>query len=336
MLYIDAKYVNLLSYKLRNFKKKKENYWNFSCPICGDSKKDANKARGYVFLHKARLVYKCHNCGYSSNVGNLVKHLDSTMYNEYVLERYKENADKHHDHTDITETSLIEEPVQINTNITKAGAFCIESLPFSHPAIKYVVKRKIPNDKWKYLYFAPKFKTFVNNLKFHFPNTENDIPRLIIPYFDNDKCFALQGRAFGKEEPKYITIKLDEDKEKIYGLDRINRNDTVYVVEGPLDSLFIPNTVAVSGAGMDSKTFMELDSVIVMDNEPRSKEICNYIEKYIEQGYKVCLWPNSVKEKDINEMILSGKQSDDIIKTINTNTYQGIEAKLKFTEWRKC
>jgi len=336
MLYIDAKYVNLLSYKLRNFKKKKENYWNFSCPICGDSKKDANKARGYVFLHKARLVYKCHNCGYSSNVGNLVKHLDSTMYNEYVLERYKENADKHHDHTDITETTLIEEPVQINTNITKAGAFCIESLPFSHPAIKYVVKRKIPNDKWKYLYFAPKFKTFVNNLKFHFPNTENDIPRLIIPYFDNDKCFALQGRAFGKEEPKYITIKLDEDKEKIYGLDRINRNDTVYVVEGPLDSLFIPNTVAVSGAGMDSKTFMELDSVIVMDNEPRSKEICNYIEKYIEQGYKVCLWPNSVKEKDINEMILSGKQSDDIIKTINTNTYQGIEAKLKFTEWRKC
>lgn len=336
MLYIDAKYVNLLSYKLRNFKKKKENYWNFSCPICGDSKKDSNKARGYVFLHKARLVYKCHNCGYSSNVGNLVKHLDSGMYNEYVLERYKENANKHFDHTDITETDLIEEQVQVNTDVTKAGAFCIDSLPFSHPAVKYVAKRKIPTDKWKYLYFAPKFKTFVNNLKFHFPNTENDIPRLIIPYFDNGKCFALQGRAFGKEEPKYITIKLDEDKEKIYGLDRINRKDTVYVVEGPLDSLFIPNTVAVSGAGMDSQTFMELDSVIVMDNEPRSKEICNYIEKYIELGYKVCLWPDTIKEKDINDMILNGKQSVDIINFINKNTYQGIEAKLKFTEWRKC
>ena len=335
MLYIDAKYVNLLSYKLRNFKKKKENYWNFSCPICGDSKKDSNKARGYVFLHKARLVYKCHNCGYSSNVGNLVKHLDIGMYNEYVLERYKENANKHHDHTDITETDFIEEKVQVNTDITKAGAFCIDSLPFSHPAVKYVAKRKIPTDKWKYLYFAPKFKTFVNNLKFHFPNTENDVPRLIIPYFENGKCFALQGRAFGKEEPKYITIKLDEDKEKIYGLDRINRKDTVYVVEGPLDSLFIPNTVAVSGAGMDSKTFMELDSVIVMDNEPRSKEICNYIEKYIEQGYKVCLWPDTVKEKDINDMILSGKKSEDIINFINKNTYHGMEAKLKFTEWRK-
>jgi hypothetical protein len=258
------------------------------------------------------------------------------MYNEYVLERYKENANKHFDHTDIKETTLIEEEVQVNTDIVKAGAFCIESLPFSHPAVKYVVKRKIPNDKWKYLYFAPKFKTFVNNLKFHFLNTENDVPRLIIPYFDNGKVFAFQGRAFGDEQPKYITIKLDDEKEKIYGLDRIDRKNTVYVVEGPLDSLFIPNTVAVSGAGMDSKTFMELDSVIVMDNEPRSKEICNYIEKYIQQGYKVCLWPDTIKEKDINEMILSGKKSDDIIKTINTNTYQGIEAKLKFTQWRKC
>lgn len=335
MLYIDSKYVSLLSYKLRNFKKKKENYWNFSCPICGDSKKDSNKARGYVFLHKARLVYKCHNCGYSSNVGNLIKHLDSNLYNEYVLERYKENASKHHDHVDIKETPLVEEEVQINTDITKAGAFCVDSLPFSHPAVKYIVKRRIPNDKWKYLYFAPKFKTFVNNLKFHFPNTENDIPRLIIPYFENGKCFALQGRAFGNEQPKYITIKLDDDKEKIYGLDRIDRKNTVYVVEGPLDSLFIRNTVAVSGAGMDSKTFMELDSVIVMDNEPRSKEICNYIEKYIELGYKVCLWPNTVKEKDINDMILNGKKEEDILDTINKNTYQGIEAKLKFTEWRK-
>ena len=108
MIYIDAKYVSLLSYKLRNFKKKKENYWNFSCPICGDSKKDANKARGYVFLHKSRLVYKCHNCGYSSNVGNLIKNLDSNMYNEYVLERYKENASKQFDHTDIKETTLVE------------------------------------------------------------------------------------------------------------------------------------------------------------------------------------------------------------------------------------
>lgn len=337
MLYIDSKYVSLLSYKLRNFKKKKENYWNFSCPICGDSKKDSHKARGYVFLHKARLVYKCHNCGYSSNVGSLIKHLDSNLYNEYVLERYKEDSNKHFDHVDIKETTLIEEPVQVNTDIVKAGAFCLDSLPFSHPAVKYAVKRKIPSNKWNLLYFAPKFKTFVNNLKFHFMNTENDVPRLIIPYFDNGKCFAFQGRAFGNEQPKYITIKLDDEKEKIYGLDRINRENTIYVTEGPIDSLFIDNCIAMSGAGMDTPTLNSIKdkAVMVMDNEPRSKEIVNYIEKYIEHGYKVCMWPDSTKEKDINEMIMNGKTSEQILKTINTNTYEGMEAKLKFTEWRK-
>jgi len=337
MIYIDSKYLGRLSYKLRNFKKKKENYWNFSCPICGDSKQDKLKARGYAYEYKARLVMKCFNCGFSSNIGTLIKHIDANLYNEYVLERYKENASKYHDHVDITETDYVEEIV-ISTDLQKAGALCIDTLPFDHPAIKYVVKRKIPTDKWKYLYFAPKFKTFVNNLKFHFPNTDIDVPRLIIPYFDKDKPFALQGRAFGKEEPKYITIKLDETKEKIYGLDRIDYSKTIYIVEGPIDSLFLPNTIAVSGAGMDTHAISNLkkNAVLVMDNEPRSKEIVNYIEKYIDQGYNVCMWPDTVREKDINDMILNGKTSDQILDIINKNTYQGIEATLKLTEWRKC
>jgi len=337
MIFIDSKYLGRLSYKLRNFKKKKDNYWNFSCPICGDSKKDKLKARAYVYEYKARLVSKCFNCGFSSNVGTLIKHLDSHLYNEYVLERYKEGASKYHDHTDITETEYAEE-VPISTDLQKAGGICLEDLPFNHPAIKYVHKRGIPSDKWHLLYFAPKFKTFVNNLKFHFPNTDNDIPRLIIPYFYEGKPFALQGRAFGKEEPKYLTIKLDETKEKIYGLDRVDYNKRIYIVEGPIDSLFLPNTIAVSGAGMDTPAINSLkaNATLVMDNERRSKEIINYIEKYIEEGYSVCMWPDNIKEKDINDMIVSGKTPDQILEIINTNTYIGMEAKLKLTEWRKC
>lgn len=337
MLYIDSKYLNLLSYKLRNFKKKKDNYWNFSCPACGDSKRDKNKARGYVYEYKARLVYKCFNCGYSSNVGNLIKDLDHNLYNEYVLERYKENASKYHDHVDITETDYVEKQVEVNTDLQKAGAINVDQLSITHPVVKYIAQRKIPKDQWKLLYFAPKFKEFVNNMKFSFVNTDNDVPRLIIPYFHNGKCFAFQGRAFGNEQPKYITIKLDESKEKIYGLDRIDTTGKVYIFEGPIDSLFIPNSIALSGAGMDTNTIASLKdrAVIVMDNEPRSKEIINYLEKYIENGYSVCMWPETIKQKDINDMILAGKDKNDIIDIINTNTFQGIEAKLKLTEWRK-
>jgi transcription elongation factor Elf1 len=341
MLYIDAKFVGHISYKLRNFKKKAEYYWNFSCPICGDSKKNPLKARGFIFKNQQRLVYKCHNCGFSSNIGNLIKHLDSSIYNEYVLERYKENTSSHNDHVDISAVipELLKDSNLISKDLIGAGAKSIALLPIDHPAVKYVSDRLIPNERWKDIYFVSKFKEFVNKLKFHYPNTDNDTPRLIIPFFDTDgKCIAFQGRAFGKEQPKYITIKLDEKHEKIYGVDRMDHNKRIYVTEGPIDSMFIPNGIAVAGAGFDTKFIQAIkdNSTLIMDNEPRSKEITKFIEKLINEDYSICLWPDTIQEKDINEMILVGKSIDQILETINTNTFSGMEAKLKFTEWKKC
>jgi transcription elongation factor Elf1 len=335
MLYIDAKYVGQISYKLRNFKKKNDYYWNFSCPICGDSKKNELKARGFVYKNQDRLVYKCHNCGVSTSIGGLLKQLDPLVYNEYVLERYKENTSKHMPHTNVKEV-VPEIAPEISTDLIKAGAQSIQS---NQEALQYVMSRKIPADRWKDLYYVPKFKEFVNNLKYTFPDTTYDAPRLIIPFFDEDgKCIAFQGRAFGKEMPKYVTIKLDEKKEKIYGLDRMDHNKRVYVTEGPIDSMFIPNAIAVAGAGFDTKFIDAIkdNATLIMDNEPRSKEITKFIEKLIDNNYTVCLWPETIAEKDINEMVLAGKSIDSIMDTINTNTFQGMEAKLQFTQWRKC
>ena len=335
MLYIDAKYVGQISYKLRNFKKKNDYYWNFSCPICGDSKKNELKARGFVYKNQDRLVYKCHNCGVSTSIGGLLKQLDPLVYNEYVLERYKENTSKHMPHANVKEVAPEIAP-EISTDLIKAGAQSIQS---NQEALQYVMSRKIPADRWKDLYYVPKFKEFVNNLKYTFPDTTYDAPRLIIPFFDEDgKCIAFQGRAFGKEMPKYITIKLNEKKEKIYGLDRMDHNKKIYVTEGPIDSMFIPNAIAVAGAGFDTKFIDAIkdNATLIMDNEPRSKEITKFIEKLIDNNYTVCLWPETIAEKDINEMVLAGKSIEAIMDTINTNTFQGMEAKLKFTQWRKC
>ena len=338
MLWIDLKYVSLLSYKLRNFKQKSQNYWNFSCPICGDSKKDPRKARGYVLLHKNILMYKCHNCGLSCNFGNLIKRLDGNLYSEYVLERYKENPSVYVDHTklplDILPTPIIE-PI----DDVMDGAQRIDTLPITHPALSYIVKRKIPREQWNLLYFAPKFKKFTNGIKKQFSNLKDDHPRLIIPFFTKDgKCFAFQARAFGDEIPKYYTIKLDENEEKIYGLDRVDFSKRILVVEGPIDSLFIPNCIAVSGASFDTPTIRTLltNATIIMDNEPRNKEIVKQFEGYINSGFTVCIWPDSEEDKDINDMIKSGKSSESILETINNNTYTGIPAKLRFNNWRKC
>jgi transcription elongation factor Elf1 len=340
MLYIDVKFANILGTRLRNFKKKNDYNWNFSCPFCGDSASNKLKARGYIYRTKADLFYKCHNCGKGTNIGNLIKHVDQKLYDEYVLERYKSGAVKNNDHKDVKETSVVLEtkPVELLEDDILSSLKRLDTLPVTHPAVAYVIKRKIPKDKWSLLYFCPKFKKYTNSVSFKFTNENDEHPRMIIPYFKpSGKCFAYQGRAYGAEEPKYYTIKVDETEEKIYGLDRIDYGKRIYVVEGPIDSLFLPNAIAVSGSSFDTPTVRQLltNATIVMDNEPRNKDIVRQLAKYIDLGYNVCMYPDTVKEKDINEMILSGKTSEEIVEMINTNTYSGVEAKLRFTTWRK-
>lgn len=340
MLFVDVKYANILSPRLRNYKRKSEYLWNFSCPVCGDSTKNKLKARGFIYKVKTGLFVKCHNCGYSTNLGNFIKYIDTTLYQEYVLENYKEGGAPRsaHKSTDVAIPAILKSPELSDAILDPIKR--LDSLSVDHPAVKYVLKRKIPSKFLSLLYFAPKFKQYVNTVvpgKFKMENEEH--PRLIIPYFNrHGKCFAFQGRAFGKEDPKYYTIKVDDTEEKIYGLDRINYAKRIYILEGPLDSLFIPNAIAVSGSSFSTPTIeaLKTNAIVVYDNEPRSKDLTKLIKKTIDQGFAVCLWPEAVEEKDVNEMVMAGKSPEEILDIIQSNTYSGAEARLRFATWRKC
>lgn len=340
MLYIDAKYTQILGSRLRNFKQKNDYLWNYSCPVCGDSSKNKLKARGYIYRTQSDLFCKCHNCGYGTNIGNLIKYVDPTLYDQYVLERYTSGATRYNTHKDVAELIKPKELLEddILSNLTRLDKLAL-SKP-DHPAIKYIQNREIPRDKWYLLYFTARFKAYTNTIspKFVEPIVDEH-PRMIIPYFTSaGKCFAFQARAYGNEEPKYYTIKVDETQEKIYGIDRLDYSKRIYVVEGPIDSLFLRNAVAVSGASFDTPTIRSLltNATIVMDNEPRNRDIVKQLEKYINLGYHVCMMPDHIQQKDINEIILHGKKnSSEIVDLINTNTYFGIEAKLKFSTWKK-
>lgn len=341
MLYIDAKYASILGAQLRNFRQVKPYTWNFSCPVCGDSTTKKTKARGYILNFKGGLSYKCHNCGLSCNFGNLLKRVDSRLYDEYVLERYKENASKYHSHKDVGQfIPETKKPVALEwEDEVLASIKRLDKLDRDHPAVKYALERKIPEDCLKLLYFAPKFKKFVNSFqpKFEEP-IQGDHPRMIIPYFNkHGKCFAIGARAYGDEQPKYYTIKVGEEVEKIYGLDRVDYSKRVYVVEGPIDSLFLPNAIAVSGASFDTPIIRQLltNATLVMDNEPRNRDIVKQMKKYIDLGYSVVMYPNTVEEKDINDMIKAGRTTSEVLNLINTNTFSGMEAKLKFADWSK-
>ena len=330
MSYIDTKYLNIISPYLQQFKKKGDNLWNFRCPYCGDSQKSRTKARGFVFRKKNDLFFKCHNCGVGASLGNLIKTVDSKTYKDYIFERYKKGVE--------TRSSPQPEfkfnaPVFSKKSILK-NLKTIQALPKEHPARRIIEKRRLPHESLSDLYLCENFFKFTNSIiKGKFPSLDGDHPRLLIPFRDESgEVFAYQGRAFGNEQPKYITIKIDEEREKIFGLDKVDKSKPILVVEGPLDSLFLDNCIAVAGANFSN---IEGDLIIIFDNEPRNKEINKQIEKTIDQGKSVCLWPDTMKCKDINDMIIDGYTKEQVQEIITNNTFSGASAKLRFAEWRK-
>jgi len=320
---IDNKYVNLISTRLQKFKKVKSGLYNFRCPICGDSQKNKNKTRGYLYSVKNNMNYKCHNCGISISFNNFLKQLDAPLHKSYSMEKFKENK---------TGKNFVSSEPKFEFEKPEFKKTFKLDLPRASENLEsktYLKNRNINPDKF---YYTPKFKTWVNSLKKTFANTEYDEPRIIIPIVYDNKLVGIQGRSIGPSEVKYITIMLDEEAPKIYGLDKIDRTKPIYVTEGPFDSTFIPNAIALCGAdgdldkwGIDSPTW-------IYDNEPRNKEITERIAKTIQRGDKVVIWPSNIDEKDINDMILSGHN---VISLIESNTYSGLKAKLKFTNWKK-
>ena len=326
--YIDVKYVNIISPLLQQFKKKGDFLWNFRCPYCGDSQKSRTKARGFVYRKKNDLFYKCHNCGVGTTLGKLIEHLDSKSYKDYIMERYKSGV----------KTVNKEPEFKFNEPVFRSKDVCstlnsLEELQDDHPARKIIDRRNLPISSYKDLFLCPEFYKFTNNLiPNKFPSLDGDHPRLLIPFRDEEgEVFAYQGRAFGDEKPKYLTIKLQE-RDKIFGLDKVDKRKEVLVVEGPLDSLFLDNCIAVAGADVPN---LDCDFTVVFDNEPRNKELLKQVEKAINRGHKICLWPEGMEYKDINDMILGGYTKEEIHDLIKHNTYQGTTATLWFTKWRK-
>ncbi len=329
--YIDLKFINDLSGRLSQFKKKTDYLFNFRCPHCGDSQKSKTKARAYLYRVKNDMFFKCHNCGQGQNLANFIKFVDPKLYESYLLERYKKSAPA----TPKPEFDF--KPTKFKDQTPIDDLKSIKDLPEDHPARLYCDNRKIPEKCFDKLFLSDKFMTLVNEVK---PNTYKvikDHPRLIIPFYDTTgKVFAFQGRAFGKEQPKYLTIKLDENKQKVYGLDKVNFQQPIYITEGPIDSLFIDNCLAAGGADLFLKNKIPNENITyIFDNEPRNKEIVKRMYKVIEQNFNVVIWPEDLQLKDVNDMILSGLTKLQLQDIISNNTYSKLSALTKLNYWKK-
>ena len=312
---------------------KSDKLWNFRCPICGDSQKNRVKARGFMFLLKGKMVYKCHNCGISMGFPKFLEIMDNVMHKEYKLEKFKENntARKIKPKTDMRKVKrVVSAKPEFKVDVLK-DAQPISELNTSHPAKEYILKRKLPTET---LYFVEKFKEWTNSVKpGTFEDTKYDEPRIIIPFRDKDGVvFGFQGRSLTPGGLRYITILLEE-RTKIFGLERVDTTKRVFVVEGPFDSLLLDNCVAMAGADVSLLgDTLGNDVVYVYDNEPRNKQITDRIQKHIKSGDSVVIWPRDVTEKDVNDMLLAGRDVNSVVKY---NVYKGLKSTLKFNEWKK-
>ncbi len=320
----------MASASLQKYKRLKPGVWTFRCPYCGDSKKHRNKTRGYIFAVKGDHVFKCHNCGITRSFSNFLKDQAPHVYDEYVMERYKEG----------TTGKNVPKP-DLNKFITKpdfkpkrkVNLEPLSSLNKSHPAKVYALGRGIPENKINQLYYCPEFKKWTNTKKQTFSSISNDEPRIIIPLKDKDgNLIGFQGRSMeANPKMRYITVMLEEDAPKLFGLDKINESEPIYIVEGPIDSLFLDNAVAMAGSDVDIRSFGWGDYIWVYDNEPRSRQITDKLSKSIDYGDKVVIWPNNIEQKDINDMSNAGINVKDVVQS---NVYQGLKAKLQLSNWK--
>ena len=326
MDYVDVKYINLISSRFQKFKKVKNNLYNFRCPICGDSQKNKSKARGYIYQVKSDFNFKCHNCGVTMTFGHLLKEIDVNVHKQYVFDKFKEG---HTGKNYSVENPKFDFKVPVFTKREQPEKLNIPKASTNPDANEYLVKRKLNPDKF---YYAEKFKEWSNSLKPTFDSVKYDEPRIIIPLFYKQTLIGFQGRALGPSKVKYITVMINDDAPKIYGLDEIQKDKTVYITEGPFDSTFIHNSIALCGADGDVGKWGISDPVWIYDNEPRNPEILNRISKCIERGERVVIWHSQIKEKDINDMVLAGR---DVQRVVECSNYSGLEAKLKFNTWKK-
>lgn len=338
-LFLDLKFINEVAHSLPRFKKKDEYLFNFRCPICGDSKKSATKARGWFIKFDNQMFVKCHNCGYAKPFGAFLKDFDAKLYSRYSLEKYRPGGGElSFDTPAPAPTPIItqEAPQRLIDSLLDR----LDTLPEDNPAVQFCLKRKIPKDKFNQLYYVDDVKKIEQLSSKYKDKINGHEPRLVLPFYDfKGQLTGVSCRALGDETLRYIHIKIKENVPLIFGTETLNKNKRVYVTEGQIDALFIPNAIAVSGIAFTKIGTLGIPKnrmTVIIDNQPRNREVVKVYKKFIAEGHEIVIWPQNIEEKDVNDMILSNKfTSLKILDIINKNTFSGLEAEIKLMAWKR-
>jgi hypothetical protein len=347
MLWLERKYLSMVMVQLDQAKWKNDNTLNHRCNYCGDSQKNTYKCIGYHFVVDQSFVYKCHNCGKSTSSQSFIKDHFPTVHKEFVKELITEkHGKKKSDNRRMPSANAFKfTPKKELLNTEHKGVMSIENLKFickncDEVAIanEYLSKRQIPKHHYKDLWFTEN----PQSLSFLSPKYKDRVlgtdPRIVLPFLRDGELIGISGRAINNSPLRYLTMRFRDDLPLIFNLDNVDKTKTIYVTEGPIDSLFLPNSIAVGGSDFKKiDSDIKSNSVIIYDNEPRNIEILKKIEEVVDLGFNVCLWNDKRVHdlKDINEMVMSGLTKEEVKSIIDKSTFSGLQAKLKFKEYKK-
>lgn len=344
MLWLEVKYISLLSSRLRNFSRKEQFLWNFSCPVCGDSTTNQRKARGFVYEKDGSLRFYCHNCSAGRPFRKFLQHIDPDLYREYLFESFSGEKTPNPEEKIL---SLVKETRRPEGNPLD-GLLRVSDLPSGHPAAKLLSDRQVHPDRWTGLYHSDDFQTWANRLVPDKYKGSGE-SRLVIPFLDkNKRLIGFQGRSYDPSGIRYLTVCLDKEAPFLYGWDSVDTTRPIIAVEGPFDSMFVTNGIATAGSSITrelGRTGVHQDLfVVAYDNEPRNEQVVGNMRKAIKAGYKVFVWPESVCEKDLNDLAITlartSKRPAAIVSHITSmildNSHDGLYADMMITQWRRC
>jgi len=274
----------------------------------------------------------CHNCGFGITQGDgslpgFLKLYYPDVYQEYIFDNFKKQPkDKKVSLLDKLKTKFDPTKVVFQESFDLSPCIPIADLPPDHFVSNYVKGRMLPPERVMYC-------SNVNDLVAENKQIGKPVPSLIIPYYLHDKrCEVFQIRFFDPNRmPKYLTFKLKEESIKVFNLDFVDPTIPVFVLEGPIDSMYVENAIAMGGS--DMAVVPVPDPVFVYDNEPRANIINRKMRKTIDKGHKIVMLPERY-DNDINDMVIAGETG--ITELLKKYTFQGLKAKAKYSTWRKC
>lgn len=339
--WIERDWIDRISSQLENFKWVRSGIANFRCNICGDSESNSKKCRAFFYQKPAGYSFKCHNCGEAKKFQSYLYSEFPMEYQAFKLDVLKESANAT-SFADSKAPPKAAAPEKVMEVIPTYEAITLDRLPESHPAVQYCLGRSLPKNKLDRIVYTDNFKEWLdknttNNRYDRMPKDKRIL--FILKDFDG-RVIGVQARSLdSKSSMRYITLKFDDNATKIYGRDYIKPNRPIFVTEGIPDSLFLPNCIALCGGDVgDALAGYDKDQVIiVLDNEPRSRDTVNRMRKAIDLGFRVVVWTTvDSKYKDINDMVSNGGMTPrDVLKAITENIFQGIEATLALTVWKR-